>query len=107
MEFISRVLKYLFWLLVVSWTVALLRRVVARMASGAEQSARTSEAAPGAQNGQEGLSTQRLGGDPVCGMHVAQELAVPLRDGNELVHFCSVACRDQYAFAVGRKAANG
>ena len=27
MELISRVLKYLFWLLVVSWSVALLRRV--------------------------------------------------------------------------------
>src|ERR1700745_2017170 len=103
MEFISRVLKYLFWLLVVSWTVALLRRVGVGMASVAEQPWRPSEAAPGAQNGQEGLRTQRLVRDPVCGIHVAQELAVPLRDGNELVHFCSVACRDQYAFAVGRK----
>ena len=75
----------------------LLRRVL-------NSHARREGASPG---GQPAASSRRLVRDPVCGIHVAQELAVPLRDGNELVHFCSVACRDQYAFAVGRKAANG
>ena len=107
MEFISRVLKYLFWLLVVSWSVALLRRVLTRMVSGVEQSAQSSETAAGTQNGQNALSARRLVRDPVCGMHVAEELAVPLRDGGEMVHFCSMACRDKYATSVGRKAANG
>ena len=34
--------------------------------------------------------------DPVCGMHVAEVLSIPLREGGELVHFCSPACRDEY-----------
>jgi YHS domain-containing protein len=47
--------------------------------------------------------------DPVCGMHVAEVLAVPLRESGELVHFCSTACRDKYLSESGtrRMAANG
>jgi len=47
--------------------------------------------------------------DPVCGMHVAEVLAVPLRESGALVHFCSTACRDKYVSGSGtqRMAANG
>ena len=108
MEFISRVLKYLFWLLVVSWSVALLRRLVKAMMNSASEAARTSSAAAaGAGDGTNGLATRRLVRDPVCGMHVAEELAIPLRDGGELAHFCSTECRDKYAVKVQKKAANG
>ena len=108
MEFISRILKYLFWLLVVSWSVALLRRIVGRMVAGATQSAEASEAAAaGAGGGQNGTPARRLVRDPVCGMHVAEELAIPFRDNGELVHFCSMGCREKYAASVQRKAANG
>lgn len=107
MELISRVLKYLFWLLVVAWSVALLRRVVAWMIKGAaSESARAAGAAAGA-GAPSGLATRRLVRDPVCGTHVAEELAIPMRDSGELVHFCSPECRDQYAAKVQRKAANG
>lgn len=34
--------------------------------------------------------------DPVCGTFVVPERAVSLTVGRELVHFCSVACRDAY-----------
>ena len=110
MELISRVLKYLFWLLVVSWSVALLRRVAKWMINrAARESTRMSggaaAAAPG--NAQDGLAVRRLVRDPVCGMHVAEELAIPLREGGELIHFCSTECRDQYVARLQKKAANG
>jgi YHS domain-containing protein len=34
--------------------------------------------------------------DPVCGTFVVPERAVSLTVGRELLHFCSVACRDAY-----------
>jgi YHS domain-containing protein len=42
---------------------------------------------------------RRLVRDPVCGAHVAEVLAIPLREGGELLHFCSIACRDEYLLA--------
>jgi hypothetical protein len=39
-------------------------------------------------------------------MHVAEELSIPLREGGEMVHFCSTACRDKYASKLQRMAAN-
>jgi YHS domain-containing protein len=112
MNSLSRVLRYLFWVLVVSWSVALLRRFVAWMLRNAAEQAQASANAAAAAGGNDGSaqntpSARRLVRDPVCGMHVAEELAVPLRDGGELVHFCSTACRDQYAKSMQRMAANG
>ena len=34
--------------------------------------------------------------DPVCGTYVSQSAAVTKKFGGELVHFCSVECRDKY-----------
>ena len=34
--------------------------------------------------------------DPVCGTYVSQNAAVTKKFGGELVHFCSVECRDKY-----------
>jgi hypothetical protein len=115
MEFISRVFRFLFWLLVVSWSVALLKKLVGWMVKSATQSAE-----PAAQRdpeisrnsgGSVGVS-RRLVRDPVCGAHVAEVLAIPLREGGQLIHFCSVACRDQYLLTnpnaeVKKIAANG
>jgi YHS domain-containing protein len=116
MEFWGRIFKFLFWLLIVSWSVALLRRVLARMLRGA-MPARADQDSAGAANGagveagssdtQSGVAARRLVRDPVCGMHVAEVLAVPLRESGELVHFCSVACRDKYVSSTQRMAANG
>jgi len=52
----------------------------------------------------------RLVRDPVCGVYVAEVLAIPLREGTQTVHFCSIACRDKYAGGRGmteKMAANG
>jgi YHS domain-containing protein len=114
MNFFARVMRFLFWLLIVSWSVALLRRALAWMLRGAmpaDQDAAGSAAGAGVASAsgdaQSGVAARRLVRDPVCGMHVAEVLAVPLRESGELVHFCSVACRDKYVNGAQRMAANG
>jgi YHS domain-containing protein len=89
MTFIARMLKYLFWFLVVSWTASILRGIVGKMASGA------SEPQPYVDVPNDAVG-QKLVRDPVCGMHVAEGLALPLRQGSEILHFCSAECRDKY-----------
>jgi|ERR1700675_711471 len=120
MDFLARIFRFLFWLLIVSWSVVLLRRVLAWMLRGAmpaqaEQDAAAAGSAAdadagvgaGSRNAESGVAARRLVRDPVCGMHVAEVLAIPLRESGELVHFCSVACRDKYVSGTQRMAANG
>ncbi|HEY2548737.1 MAG TPA: hypothetical protein VGI46_21860 [Candidatus Acidoferrum sp.] len=113
-EFFARIIRFVFWLAVVSWSVALLRRVLGWMVRGAmpvaDQNAAGSAAGgpgAGAGNAQDGPAARRLVRDPVCGTHVAEVLAVPLRDGGQLVHFCSTTCRDTYVNSTRQMAANG
>jgi YHS domain-containing protein len=119
MNFLARIFRFLFWLLVVSWSVALLRRVLAWMLRGAMPAAQTDEeaaaagsaaeagVAAGSANTDSRVAARRLVRDPVCGMHVAEVLAVPLRESGELLHFCSLACRDKFVNGRQRMAANG
>jgi|SRR5580693_1685737 YHS domain-containing protein len=117
MNFLARIMRFLFWLVIVSWSVALLRRVLPWMLRGAMPSAQADQDAAGSAAGagvgsesgdtQDGVAARRLVRDPVCGMHVAEVLAVPLRESGELMHFCSVACRDKYVSSAQRMAANG
>jgi YHS domain-containing protein len=34
--------------------------------------------------------------DPVCHTYIAQRSSVQLREGGEVLHFCSTQCRDRY-----------
>lgn len=112
MNFISRVIRFLFWLVILSWGVALLKRLVAWMVRGESSlQQQDREADISADSGATGMS-RRLVRDPVCGAHVAEVLAIPLRQEGQLVHFCSVQCRDEYLLAnrnsdVKRIAAHG
>jgi len=63
------------------------------------------ESAP--DSGQPAASSRRLVRDPICGVHIAEERAIPLRVRGEIVHFCSVTCRDQYVASEEKFAANG
>jgi YHS domain-containing protein len=103
MDFLSRIVRFLFWLLVVSWGVRLLRRIVGGMLRNAKASA------PQAADASAGIpaAARRLVRDPVCGLHVDETLSIPLREGGELLHFCSPACRDAYAVNTRKFAANG
>jgi YHS domain-containing protein len=110
MTFLSRVLRLLFWLIVLSWGARLLKQLVAWMMRGANQpTPRERVDVPGASK-VEALA-RRLVRDPVCGVHVAEVLAIPLRDGGVTLNFCSVNCRDEYArrrsLQQERLAANG
>jgi YHS domain-containing protein len=103
MNFLARIVRFLFWLLVLSWGLRLLRRIVGSMLRN--------ESAPGSQaaDTSAGISStaRRLVRDPVCGMHVDETLSIPFREGSELHHFCSAACRDAYAVNSRKLAANG
>jgi YHS domain-containing protein len=105
MNFLARAIRFLFWLLVLSWGLRLLRRVVSSMFQNQQ--------APGPQPGESSEGTpaptaaRRLVRDPVCGMHVDETLSIPLRAGGELLHFCSPACRDEYAVNVRKFAVKG
>jgi YHS domain-containing protein len=113
MNFLARMMKFLFWLLIVSWSVALLRQVLACMLREAKPEAQAGQDAAGGGVGsgsgdnQNEAAPRRLVRDPVCGMHVAEVLAVPLGESGELMHFCSLACRDKYVNGRQRMAANG
>jgi hypothetical protein len=102
MSFISRVIRFLFWLLVLSWSVALLRRLVTWMVRGGGAAPPTPDVEPSGNTEAAGMA-RRLVRDPACGAHVAEVLAIPLREGGEVLHFCSVACRDEYLLANGGK----
>jgi YHS domain-containing protein len=104
MNFLARAIRFLFWLLVLSWGLRLLRRIV----SGMFQVQRASGLQPGEAS--EGIpaptAARLLVRDPVCGMHVDETLSIPFREGSELVHFCSPACRDAYVGRTRKIAAN-
>jgi YHS domain-containing protein len=105
MNFLARILRFLFWLLVLSWGVRLLRRIVGGMLRD------PTAAAPQTTDASAGIPAQaaarRLVRDPVCGMHVDETRSLPLRERGELLHFCSPACRDAYAGNSKKFAANG
>jgi len=113
MNFIARTIRFLFWLVILSWSVALLRKLVGWMVRGGAQSSESvdqREAEISRRSGTVGTS-RRLVRDPVCGAHVAEVMAIPLRQNGELIHFCSTQCRDKYLLtnpeAEEKKIANG
>src|SRR5260370_24127597 len=95
MNFLARIVRFLFWLLVVSWGVRLLRRMIGGMLRDqtppAPQTADASGGIPAP------ASARPLVRDPVCGMHVDETLSVPLRAGGALFHFFSPPYPDAYA----------
>ena len=95
-------MRFLFLLVVAIWTFAMLRRAVAWILGGTKDSVRDSQSASHLEP-----ASRRLVRDPVCGVHVAEYRAIPLRDRGQLVHFCSTACRDQYVGNQNKLAANG
>ena len=105
MTLIARIIRFLFWVLVVSWGVRFLRWIVGRLL---RNSAAAAEQSPDAAAGLETPgASRRLVRDPVCGMHVDETLSIPLREDGELLHFCSLACREAHLGNVKKFAANG
>jgi YHS domain-containing protein len=105
MNFLARVVRFLFWLLVASWAMWLLRSFVGWMLRNATTAGRTSTEASTPMDGRQ--LGRRLVRDPICGMHVDETLSIPFRDEGELLHFCSLACRNAYMESTKKFAANG
>ena len=102
MGIIASFFRFLFWVLVLSWGLSLLKRFFAWFLRGVGQ---TQSEPPPAKV--ETAGSKRLVRDPMCGMHVAEQLAVSARIGTEVMHFCSPECRDQYLRGTQKMAANG
>src|ERR1700739_286937 len=100
MTFIARILRFLFWVVIVSWSVSLLRRLVNRMGAAVTNREQPIDVPSDAVS-------RKLVRDPVCGMHLAEGLAIAERSsGGELVYFCSEECRSKFMDAPKKFAAN-
>ena len=102
MTFLARLIRFLFWMVIVSWGV----RLAGRLISGLLQPGRTREPMQPAADLNTDQAARLLVRDPVCGVHIAEVLAIPLRENGELLHFCSLACRDAYLNSSHKLAAN-
>ena len=100
MTFLVRIFRFLFWVLILSWSLAILRRLVRNMRRGMM---RPTEPTVDVQSD---AVTRTLVRDPVCGLHVAEGLALPVRAGGETLYFCSAECRDKYVKKTQKLAAN-
>jgi YHS domain-containing protein len=100
MIFIARILRFLFWVVIVSWGVSLLRRVVNSMGAAPTNRNQPIDVPSDAVS-------RKLVRDPVCGMHMAEGLAIAERSsGGEPVFFCSEECRNKFMDAPKKFAAN-
>ncbi len=86
-------------MVIVSWSVSLLRRLVGKMGAAG------TNGEPDVFVPKDSIA-RKLVRDPVCGTHLAETIAIPMRNGNELLHFCSPECRDKYVKGTQKLAAN-
>jgi YHS domain-containing protein len=101
MGFLGRLFRFVFWVWIVSWVIKLIGRLL--------DGDRGRSAVPGsttAATGDSELHGKRLVKDPVCGMHMAEELALPMSANGETQYFCSADCRAKYENRLLRRAAN-
>ena len=91
---LGRIFQFLIWLLLLSWVVWLVRRIFAAPKDSRKQQSQV-PAAP---------ESRRLFRDPVCGTHVSSEISYSLEETGQVVHFCSVACRERYQASQRRAA---
>ena len=99
MTFIARILRFLLWVVIVSWSVSLLRRLVNSMGAAVTDRQQPIDVPSDAVS-------RRLVRDPVCGMHIAEGLAIAERSGGEPVFFCSEECRNKFMDEPKKFAAN-
>jgi YHS domain-containing protein len=104
MNVLARFARFLIWVLVLSWSMWLLRRVFGWLLRKAENHSQQHVASFSTTDATK--ASRRLVRDPVCGMHVDETLSIPYRDEGELLHFCSIACRDAYLSSTKKFVAN-
>lgn len=102
MTFLARSIRFLFWVVIVSWGL----RLAGRFISALLQPGRVREPSQSPADLDAVEEARLLVRDPVCGVHLAEVLAIPWREKGELLHFCSAACRDAYLNSSRKLAAN-
>jgi YHS domain-containing protein len=102
MGFLLSLFRFLFLVVILSWCFSLLKKFFAWFLGDVAKD-RQQEPPPR----RAAAANHRLVRDPICGTHVAEELAVTVTSGSEVVHFCSAACRDEYLSGTRKMAANG
>jgi YHS domain-containing protein len=106
MNFLARVVRFVVGVVILSWGL----RVLSRFFSWVMKTSGVPGGEPNysqPDGAQQQLVARQLMRDPVCGMHVPENLAIPYRDNGELKYFCSTECRDKYASGNLRRAASG
>jgi YHS domain-containing protein len=99
MGFFGRLIRLVFWVLIASWLI----KLVGRLFSGSSQPAARRGSSAAADD--PALRGKRLVKDPVCGMHLAEELALPMSANGETQYFCSQECRSKYENSLLQRAA--
>jgi YHS domain-containing protein len=104
MNFLTRVVRFVVGVVILTWGLRLVSRFFAWVMQ-------TSGVPGGPNYAQQGgtpqLVARQLMRDPICGMHMPENLAITYRDNEELKYFCSTECRDKYVSGSLRRAANG
>jgi hypothetical protein len=100
MGILASFFRFLFWVLVLSWSISLMKRFFAWFLGDTVQKQAESPEP-------EMPRSKRLVRDAMCGVHVAEDLAIAVRTDNEVMHFCSAECRDKYLSSGEKMAANG
>jgi YHS domain-containing protein len=98
MGFFAGLIRFVFWVLIASWVIKLLGRLFSGTSQPAARGGSSATADDPAVRG------KRLVKDPVCGMHLAEELALPMSANGETQYFCSQECRSKYENSLRRAA---
>jgi len=99
MGFLGRLIRFVFWVLIASWLIKLAGRLFSATSQPAARGGSSAAADDPAVRG------KRLVKDPVCGMHLAEELALPMSANGETQYFCSQECRSKYENSLLQRAA--
>lgn len=91
--FLARFLRYVFWVVILTWLVRRLQQWLFPPQTPRLVSPGTPVSNP-------------LFRDPVCGTHVSPEISYTLEQGGQILHFCSAECREHYR-VTQRRAAGG
>jgi YHS domain-containing protein len=89
-----RILRFIFWLIILSWLIWLVRRLFAQAKRATAE--RAQPVSP--------ESRGRLFRDPVCGTHIPGEISLQLHESGHVHHFCSPECREKFAATRSRAA---
>ncbi len=86
--FLARIIRVLLWMFFMAVAVVLARRLVGWLAGRTSRT--TAPPSPGK------LRANPLHRDPICGAHVAGEIAHTLKHEGKLYHFCSPGCKARF-----------